>query len=76
MTKYEEILERLDKDVADFKASCNAPICNDKCAEILGRVGSQGRALVRNIQALVDHADDLKGRLEKGDSRGFQIVGK
>jgi hypothetical protein len=62
--RRQRFLKELDSKVEAFKALCSTSICAEDFPNSLDRVGASGRYLLAGIEDLVNHAADLKRRLE------------
>jgi len=63
--RRQRFLKDLDKKVAAFKELCNTSVCADDFPESLVRLGASGRYLLAGIEDLINHATDLKARLDR-----------
>jgi len=64
--EHEMILTHLVNDTIAFKESCDTSVYSSGLVEALARIDAQGRALIRNIETLVEHADGLRSRMKDG----------
>jgi hypothetical protein len=77
-TPQGEAADKLPKEFEEFMASVNVTLGDDDFIENLSRIGAQGRAIIRRVQTLVDHATDLKARWDRHEEKsgGFNIARK
>ncbi len=61
---HKMILTHLVNDVIAFQESCNTSVYSSNLVEALARIDAQGRALIRSIETLVEHADDLRALMK------------